>query len=248
LRKEIEELKKAAQGQQQQQQQQQQPAATPEQPQQAANPPPPPPSQEQQKPAQPAPPTQEQQKPTPPPPKEQKPAEQQKPAAQPANPPPPATEPQKPVVDKAFVNRLANLEARVKQTNEKLGTVIDSMLKLAEIGETLETLSRSVPTTPDNAKQQPSNVNIAKEVADQLQSVRKNIENSKASTQKSVESRINLLRDQVTNLDNAFNQAETLLTKSSGSGLLIVFILVQIAFAATMFYINKHKNDSKKFF
>jgi len=285
LRKEIEELKKAAAKPADPAPQQPAQPATPEQPatpppQEPATPPPqepvtPPPQQPATPPPQ-EPVTPPPQEPVTPPPQEPATPPPQQPATpppqQPATPPPqqPATPPpqqqppqqpdptptvgeatvknpeeQKPTIDPALIKRLSDLEVRVKQTNEKLTGVVDSVLQIAAIGESLESLTWKVP---NNAPDQNDVESIRKEVEEQMKLARSNIENTRSNTQRNVDSRIERLRSQVSSLTQAFNKAEEFIKRSGGNGLLIVFIIVQIAFAATMFYLYKNKEDQKKLF
>jgi len=177
---------------------------------------------------------------------EQKPAEPKKPIEQPNTPSGP-TRPQqhKPTVDPALEKRLAALEVRVKQSNERLSTVAESMMKLANIGETVEQLSRNmasgnVPQSNDGT--------IRQELDEQLTQVRKTFENAQSSSLKTLQTRLDSLKDRVSTLSTALSNTQALMSQGGGNTLVVVFIIVQIGFAATMFYLNKHKNDVKKLF
>jgi len=182
------------------------------------------------------------QAPPPPPVEPPKPAEQPQKPAEPAQPQP--TE-QKPVVDAALEERLAALEVRVKQSNERLSAVAESMMKLANIGETVEELSRNMAS--GNAPQTNDDT-VRQELDDQLAKVRKALEESQSISLRALQTRLDSLKERVTTLSTAFSNTQAMLSQSGGNGLLIVFVIVQIVFAAVMFYLNKRKNDVKKLF
>jgi len=133
----------------------------------------------------------------------------------------------------------------VQKTEEKFNSAFDKMLELTKIGDTVDSLAHKVTT--DNS-QDSMDSGLRQELDKTLKSVSSDVQNAQTKSHKVLESHLGRLRDKVSSAGAGLTKAETMFENSKGHILLIIFIILQIAFVASMVYLHAKKRDEKKLF